>query len=247
MLYYNTNGCDNNFNNMKFQATLKNNYYSMKKIWFGFFEKKILIVICTLLLSLSSICANNPTFIASKMKALFTQILKDTYGEYSENELYKLFLTDYTKDRKGEVELTINVESLNEINDELFSDSVYYYFYPRLLFLDSYEDLYYSDVNKSQIINNSIYFFGKKDHTTSKFGIYLSNRYLNEIVIRNPNIKALNDIYNYSSAMGIVSYFMIADIVLTNFTDIENEVLKELTAVVFWKYLCDKKGISFYK
>lgn len=111
----------------------------------------------------------------------------------------------------------------------------------------SFKESYYSDVNKSQILNNSICFFGKKDHITSKFGIYLSNRYFNEIVNKNPNIKALNDIYNYSSAMGIVSYFMIADIVLNNFTDIENEVLKELMAVVFWKYLCDKKGISFYK
>lgn len=218
----------------------------MKRNCYVFFLQKLIVVTCGLIFSLPSFCKDDQFLIAPKMKEFFTQTLRETYGEYPEKELYRLFLCDYNTCKKGDVALTINANGLKEINKELFIDSVYFYYYPKLLFFESDEDLLRENERKWQSVRNSICFVGKKDRTISKYGIYLNREYFKTIV-DNTQIKAISDLYDYYSSVGFMSYFMFADIVLYNISDIEYNMLKELTAVVFWKYLCDKEGISFYK
>jgi hypothetical protein len=218
----------------------------MKRNSYIFMLQKLIVVTCGLILSLPSFCKDDHFLIASKMKKFFIQTLRETYGENTDKELYRLFLSDYNTGKKGDVALRINVNGLIEINKELFTDSVYFYYYPKLLFFDSDEELLRENENKWQSVRNSVCFVGKKDRTISKYGIYLNRGYFKTIV-DNTQIKAIDDLYDYYSSVGFMSYFMFADIVLYNISDIENEMLKELTAVVFWKYLCDKKDINFYK
>jgi len=211
-------------------------------------KKGIMITFGLMLsLSFSSFCGNDPLQVALRMKSFFTQTLIATYGKQPESQLYHQFLVDF-KDKKGEVLLTVNTDSLETINQLLFSDSIYDYYYPGLLFFNSYDDFKKSEENNKEIGQNSIIFFNKKDQTTTKYGVYLNkNSYFKYMVDRNAHIKAIREINAYYSLSGILSYFMFTDMMLNDINVLENEEMKELTVVVFWKYLCEMAGIVFYK
>ena len=111
-----------------------------------------------------------------------------------------------------------------------------------------YDDFKKSEENNKEIGQTSIIFFNKKDRTTTKYGVYLNKgRYFKYMVDRNAHIKAIREINTYYFFTGILSYFMFADMMLNDAGVLENEEIKELTAVVFWKYLCEIAGIDFYK
>ena len=114
--------------------------------------------------------------------------------------------------------------------------------------MNSYDDFKKNEENNKEIGQNSIIFFNKKDQTTTKYGVYLNkSSYFKYMVDKNSHIKAVREINAYYSLSGILSYFMFTDMMLNDINVLENEEMKELTAVVFWKYLCEMAGIDFYK
>ena len=188
----------------------------MKNCPFVSFMKKVVMINSGLIIFFSSFYGNDPSQVALKMKSFFTQTLTVTYGAHPESQLYGQFLADY-KDKKGEVLLTVNTDSLETINHLLFSDSIYDYYYPGLLFFNSYDDFKKSEENNKEIGQNSIIFINKKDQTTTKYGVCLNkSSYFKYMVDRNSHIKAVREINVYYFFSGILSYFMFADVFLNN-------------------------------
>jgi len=187
-----------------------------------------------------------PQKLTAKMQSFFTQTLANTYGNEPEVKLYNLFLNDY-KSKNGKVELNINRDELKKINQILFIDTNYYYFYPKILFYDSY-NAFKSANNAVEIDKNAIVFFDKEDQNTTKYGMYFNDKgYFKALINSNAHLEMIEDINDYYFYAGVLSYFVFADIMLTDASCFENNIAKELTAVVFWKYLCDQSNISFYK
>ncbi len=118
-----------------------------------------------------------------------------------------------------------------------------------MLFLNDYND-FNKRKNDKTIDDNSIVFLNKPNHTVTESGIYLNcnrNKYFKNLTDKDFHIKVIKEINKYYSFSGVLSYFLFADILLNNNEVLKDEVIQELTAVVFWKYFCDKSDIPFYK
>ncbi len=207
---------------------------------------KILLVIIGLILSINLYGYNCAEKVKGRMASFFSKTLTDTYGEKPKEELFLNFLMDY-KESNGRLELRVNKEELEAINKVVFKDKCYYYFYPRLMFYDSYSQFESFSISEEEK-RNTIFFFGKDKNSVTEYGIYFNKTgYFEKFVSINSGLEQVRKIEGFYSSNGILSYSLFVDIIMTDTTVLENNSIYEFTVISFWKYLCDQVGIEFYK
>lgn len=193
---------------------------------------------------LNTYSCNSNRRLTEDMKSLFSQILLESYGEMNDTRLYGKFLIDFLN-KEGKVELNVNSNELERINRVLFTDENFDYYYPKLAFAKDYQE-FKKKKRELDCHQNVLLFIGKDKKQVTKFGAYLSKPgYFNDIINEFPHIPILHSLNEYYSQMGILSYFVFADRVTENMECLEYPVIKELTAILFWKYICDQVDIFF--
>jgi predicted DNA binding CopG/RHH family protein len=207
-------------------------------------HKKVVLVFFLFFITLNSYSCNSNKRLTEEMKSLFSQILLNTYGDMNETQLYGKFLSDFIN-KEGKVNLNVKSKELERINKKLFKDDNFYYYYPKLAFAKDYKEFkrIKSELDCHQ---NVLIFIGKENEQVTKFGAYLSNPgYFSNIINEYAHVSVLKTLNEYYFQMGILSYFVFADRVTENIECLEYPVLKELTAILFWKYICDQVDILF--
>ncbi|WP_319591563.1 hypothetical protein [uncultured Draconibacterium sp.] len=205
--------------------------------------------------------------LTDKMKAFFTETLSNNYHGTSEVELYNQFLMDYFEawtevgaTEYSDLKLKIDVEKLKEINGDLFRRDLlhYYYYFPEVIFLKPSDDIAKA---KERYLNNT-----KIPIVLKSPSIILSKQKPTLTNLRKTHVSLLNypegfwkHIQQYD--LKTVSYINqtmpnIGEIPFFNFTtfllktdaskELEKEIVQEIVAVIFWKYLCIEADIDFY-
>lgn len=199
--------------------------------------RKLLIVL-VILIFVRSIANALP--IENEMKNFMINTLRNNFGNKSDVELVASFFSEYLKNN-GKVELKIDGHKLDSINKYLFQDSVFFKYYPLLVFVPQDQEF------ENELDNHfppKIIFEGDRNQTLPKTGIYINFNYLTQIKEGNGN-DAVNKIFEYNRYTGFVSYFTVADSFLKCSTCVDDSL--EFIAVLYWKYFCDIGGYDFYK
>lgn len=199
--------------------------------------RKLLIVL-VILIFVRSIANALP--IENEMKNFMINTLRNNFGNKSDVELVVSFFSEYLKNN-GKVELKIDKHKLDSINKYLFQDSVYFKYYPMLVYASSDQE-FENEVNDHS--PPKIIFHGENNKPLTQMGLYINSAYLDQIKERSGN-DAVDEIYEYRSYTGIVSYFIVAESFLKCRACIDDSL--EFIAVLIWKYFCDLGGSDFYK
>lgn len=197
--------------------------------------RKLLIVLI-ILIFVRSIANALP--IENEMKNFMINTLRNNFGNKPDVELVASFFSEYLKNN-GKVELKIDKHKLDSINKYLFQDSVYFKYYPMLVYASS-EQEFENEVNAHS--PPKIIFQGKRNKPLTKMGIYINSAY---IAKERSGNDAVDKIFEYRSYTGIVSYFIVAESFLKCRTCIDDSL--EFIAILFWKYFCDLRDYGFYK
>lgn len=205
---------------------------------------KVFTIILILFFNFSvEICfADNNNKLLLKMKEFLIETLKENYNSDSDDQLFLHFFSDYQKN-EGQIHLVINNKELEAINNILFSDSIYYTYYHGLVFAKTTKEFEMArNENKRAII------FGpnKKPKSPTKFGIYVSSKYILSIK-NNLNNEAIANITEYYQYTGLISYFIVSDSFLQCPKCIQEQGSQEFITILFWKFLCDIAECEFYK
>jgi hypothetical protein len=213
------------------------------------------------------ILENNNTRLTQEMYDFFTKVLEKKYQEKNEVILYEKFLSDYfnfwiNKENVNSdgLDLEVNKERLVIINNKLFKRDLshYYFYFPEVIILNAEDNISdaqelfrrYSDTPIVLIKTERITF----EKSTSKLPLSKMHS-----VIINPkggfikklhksNFKTVTSLTKSMELVGEIPFFNLAS--LLSKTEVKEELqyqaVREIIAVMFWKYLCMEAGVDFY-
>lgn len=204
--------------------------------------KKISLIFIFILFSGICFCSGQYSSLEAEMKDYLVETLRKNYGEKSEDKLLIDFFTSY-KNNKGEIHLIIDKIKLNEINKMLSEDSVYFKYYPRLIFSKTKDDFLNA---KNDSLPEIIFSPSKNDKTLTKFGVYLNFDYFSHVKKELKN-EAIDSIAAYYQSTGLISYLIVSDSFIKCEECLSKLGTKEFLAILFWKYFCDLANYELYK
>jgi len=149
-----------------------------------------------------------------------------------------MFHNTYDQKEQHHFILKVNKENLKEINQSLFKDDNYYFFYNRILVVPENEMiLTHRDSVPTMRTTTPLY----KDCRT-KFCSVSLNRfgYINVIETGNPIVAETQD---NVKLVGDISPFVFFNLTKSDY--MMDSDFKELCAVLFWNYLCFCGGVDF--
>lgn len=221
------------------------------KIYFIF----IIFITTTFCSCLNANSAINDNLV-SKMYDYFTSTLQKEYGIDSEAELYKKFLSDFLNGRTYLSDL--DTMQLNSICNELFKRDInhYYLFYPELIIInEDYNSSKVHDFFVEKYPNTPIIIIQIKESNNSKgykdsHITFINNSdgsFLNSLSTSDYfSIKAINETINQFKELNTLD---VANLYVNGkgLGDLEIKEVRQVIAMIYWKYLCSKSNIDFYK
>jgi hypothetical protein len=188
--------------------------------------------------------------ILEKMGVFFDEIVRENFPAKTDTSSYKAFFKCIVYN--GSVTnipyvMQVDRRKLAKINNELFKDEIYYFFYAKYLkipikngneMFQRYNDTipvvrYYTPDTLREI-------------KTWYPVLYNPDGYIQRILeqsIENPVIYEMNDVMKFSGSYDIV--MLITNFLITgNLREISNPVIKQLATVFFWRYICFCGGID---
>jgi hypothetical protein len=201
--------------------------------------------------------------VLEKMGKFFDETIRENFPAETDTLSYKAFFRCIflNADYEYQYILPIDRKKLAEINAELFKDEIYYFFYARYLTIpvkDSSSDVY--EINAIRMdypdsiptIKNYVatnfrrpefmwwwYSFPRNPY---------SGGYLQQLINRHPENPVVCEVDTVLQAMGGVysdfNAILFISNVLYQLHEISDPVVKQLAAVVFWRYICFCGGVD---
>lgn len=182
--------------------------------------------------------------LSAKMEKFFIQTLTDNYGFNKDEILLRIFFENFYRN-DGEYFLEINRKKIAALNEELFQDSAFFYFYVEKIFVSTQDSV--------AILQNKLSETGKSyflvDYTQPayrgtiadpKYSVALNERFLkNQVFVENHQSQILTQIEKLWKAKGKEqNMFDFIELALAKPEELTKPELKVFSTVVFWKYLC---------
>jgi len=203
--------------------------------------------------------------LAKRMNAFFTEVLSRNYQGKNEQDLYEQFLTGYYNAWNNvvgmnlpEFDLKVDHEKLTKINEELFKRdfSHYYYFFREVIVLKPGDDIIKARewFNHYPDIPITIKIEGKKNESLLISGfskvhsVHLSfpKGFIEDI--QGNDLKTVSYVNWTREHIGEFPFFFMASFFTQSDAreELRFEVVRQIVAVVFWKYLCIQAGVDFH-
>lgn len=183
--------------------------------------------------------------IAKKMQIFFSNTLQENYGFLPDSVLYSMFFESFYESAGGYV-LSINRKKMKEINGELFTDSIYYYFFPKIVYVSTSDSVSILVKIYAEKGDSNICVVCRRDQWGKSIGDNAFNARYNltgfvekNIFENNSNSEVLRQIEAMRKYKGYdQNMFDLIDAINQKPAEIQIPEVKNYVAVVFWKYLC---------
>jgi len=183
--------------------------------------------------------------LARKMERFFVQTLIDNYGYNKDEILYRIFFENFYRN-DGEYFLSVNRKKIANLNEELFQDSAYYYFYVETYYVSSPDSISFlqNKLEENGHTNVAVSLRLDKYRGTvadSKYNIRLNeNGFLKyNIFNESTNSEILKNIQQLWEAKGKEqNMFEFIELALAKPDELTNPEVKAFLTLVFWKYMC---------
>lgn len=185
--------------------------------------------------------------VLAKMGDFFDETVRNNFPAETDTLSYKYFGKCFARQDgdNGTFIMDVDRVKLKEINQMLFKDHNYYFFYARYVYLDKPLPDNETCTDTDSVPTVRIY----RPRNQRMLGFWwLFGSLLNPAgyikTIPEDNF-AVRDMHRDLEAAGAMSISMFASNILgVNVRETSNPVIKELCAVVFWRYLCICGGVN---
>ncbi len=205
----------------------------------------IILIFITNISLASSKSPLSPDELVEKMRTCFEKTLINNYGNHSMPELYNMFFESFYQNN-GDYILETDREEIKEINKNLFLDSFYFQFYPKVVNVSSRDSILIIR-NKCKEKGDSILMisYNKNEnlrtHGRRKFNTYYSwGGYVEKKLLNvNSGSEVLLEIDTLRQYLGNEqNMFELVDLIKEHPEEIHIEELKDFVVIIFWKYMC---------
>ncbi len=180
----------------------------------------------------------------NKMEKFFIQTLTDNYGFNKDDILLRIFFENFYRN-DGEYFLEINRKKIASLNEELFQDSAFFYFYVEKIFVSTRDSvaLLHDKLNESGKSDFLVDFKQPAYRGTiadPKYSVALNEKFLrSQVFVEGHQSQILAQIEKLWDAKGKEqNMFDFIELALTKPEELTKPELKTLSTLVFWKYLC---------
>ncbi len=205
--------------------------------------------------------------LSKRMNTFFAEVLRNNYQATNEQDLYQHFLVDYFEawtdsGHLGLPDLKLKVDSkkLTEINNDLFKRDLshYYYFFPEVILLKQEDNMpkakeLFKRYPKIPIVIIKTKSVASK-HTLKYTNFYESHNvhlafpggYIKDI--QKYDLETVAYVNKTMETVREIPFFNIATFLTKSEAkhELKIEVVREIVAIIFWKYLCLQAGVDFY-
>lgn len=179
--------------------------------------------------------------VLSEMGAFFDETIRKNFPAETDSLSYLNFAMCTAHTGFDMFILDIDRSKLKEINQMLFRDHNYYFFYARYIYMGKVPPPGYKDPIDVDSVP-TVRSFGSINWGARGIRPILNkDGYINVIPDDNPVIIVMKDDMERAGDFGI-SIFM--GNVLLNLREVSQPIVKELCAVAFWRYLCVCGGVD---
>ena len=204
--------------------------------------------------------------LSKKMCDFFTEVLKNNYNGTNEQDLYEQFLTDYFEAwNKGlgvpDLILKVDKDKLTGINNDLLKRDLshYYYFFQEIILLkpedniekakelfNRYPEIPITLVSPGIIVSRQKLLYADF-YETHNVQLAFQGGFIKDIQQYNlKTVLSLNKTMKYARELSFFNFS--AFLTKTEAKDeLQYEIVREIVAVVFWKYLCLQAKVDFYE
>ena len=155
--------------------------------------------------------------VLSKMGAFFDETIRKNFPAETDILSHQKFINCFWQTRADGFQIVLNIDraKLNEINQMLFEDHNYYFFY-------AHE---FGDVQRKKYI------------ITPELN---RNGYIKVVPEDNPLVKHVKESFALAGALSPTSYAIVEEMP----NELSQTQVKEYLAIIYWKYLCILGGID---
>ena len=183
--------------------------------------------------------------VLSKMGEFFDETIRKNFpAETDTLSYYNFIMCVITSEGFDRVILNIDRNRLKEINQMLFEDHIYYFFYARYIYTVRRRGEPLTIEPTSDIID-TIPTIRTSGPYPSNFGYYPVLNYagyINVVPDNNPAIKCVKEDMAAAGELSLIIFM--SNVMFINVREVSQPVVKELCAVVFWRYLCICAGVD---
>lgn len=180
----------------------------------------------------------------------FETTMKKAFNEKTDTTLYKKFLNCYIESN-GKYILTTEKDKVNNINSILFTDQVYTNYFKNVLIInkDSVSLQLSEDLNTTIVEYLSTKEYSRYNGEPHPQSVYFSDAYLLKIFkYYKKGFYIIDKFYDEVQNTGQINMKYFARYLLVSgIKQIENPIVKEITSLAFWKYICYCSNIDFHK
>jgi hypothetical protein len=192
--------------------------------------------------------------VLEKMGDFFEKTIRENYPEKMDSSSYKEFfrcIIDNSSVSDMPYVIQVNRKKLAKINDALFKDEIYYFFYAKYLTIKM-EDGNEMFQHYDDTIPTVRSYTNKNTHYEIQTWypvLYNPDGYIQRILeesIENPAIYEMNKVMKLSRNYDIIG--LITNLLIVgNLREMSNPVVKQLTAMFFWRYICFCGGVDLVR
>jgi hypothetical protein len=188
--------------------------------------------------------------VLEKMGEFFNETIRENFPAKTDSSSYKAFFYCIFNNTGYESQniLQIDRKRLAKINAELFKEENYYFFYAKYLTILENDDLEISHSDEHDSVPTVRSYTTRVPNPTDTWWWYVFpyNRdgYMQQVVklhSDNPVIRRAGDDMRASGGFSIT---LLSGNVQNNLHEISNPLVKQLAAVVFWRYICFCGGVD---
>ena len=177
--------------------------------------------------------------VLSKMGEFFDETIRKNFPAETDTLSYLKFNKCVALAGFEKVILNVDRERLKEINQMLFEDQNYYFFYGRYIYMGKIPPSGYTESTVVDSVPTRRYYSSRSITETFGFGvgpILNLDGYIKVVPEDNPAIKRTKENMIYAGDFSITIFM--CDVMGINVREVSHSVVKELCAVAFWRYIC---------
>ena len=204
----------------------------------------VLILWCGLLYSQTTIDYYNHFTpkrqqVLSQMGAFFDETIRSNFPADTDTMSYWMFY-ECIAHAGAFVPINVDKERLNEINEMLFDDHVYYFFYARYIYWGEWQSEFYEQEFLDSV--PTIRGFSIDPLKYGNIPVLNLDGYINAVPDENPAIRNGKE---HIVLLGEVSLGIFMQETLgANLREISHQIVKEFCAVILWRYFCNIAGVD---
>jgi len=182
--------------------------------------------------------------ILSKMGIFFDETIRKNFPSETDNMSYLHFLKCFAQTGGIGHLITLDVDRdrLKEINQMLFKDHIYYFFYVRYIYMGRIIPLDYREPIEEDTVPTKRVFLARSDDRYGIYPILNKDGYIKIVPDDIPAIKLVKEEMSLTGDLSITIFMN--NVMGINVREVTKPIVKELCAVVFWRYICNCGGVD---